>query len=240
MVEPTGVDAPIVTQIGSVPFTDVDRAIDYSMRHEIPFLPELTARGDGMLQYAKRPGRLAALAAFKRNRFTTVKVQSVGPATLITSGYSEDDAVAAVYRHLEAIFDGLIAEATILFLDEPALGTVGFDYERLWQPLLETFPAIHGVHTCGNMQWDLLAAAPIDMISFDASRYEITSYLGSDRSVRIAWGALEKKDVRDYRPGDLITGPCGMPHTTYSPSDAERRLESLTKLADQFRQQPRR
>ena len=40
---------PVTTQIGSLPFTDVDRAVAYSLEHDIPFLPELTALGNATL-----------------------------------------------------------------------------------------------------------------------------------------------------------------------------------------------
>jgi len=225
----------MITQIGSLPFTDVDRAIAYSLEHEIPFLPELTARGDAMMRYIEDPGELSCLKAFKRHRFETVKVQCIGPATLIGSGFEEDDAIGRVYRHIEAILDGLVAEETILFLDEPALGHVGFDYLRLWEPIFASFPVIPGVHVCGNMQWDHLFDAPIEIVSFDASRYDITKYYESGRMTRIAWGVEASRDVRDYGPGDLITLPCGMPHKAYSEEDAIERFEILRDAAKSVR-----
>ena len=216
-----------ITQIGSLPFTDVERAVAYSLRHEIPFLPELTALGDAMLRYIEAPGRLSCLGAFKRHRFETVKVQCVGPATLLGNGFEEDDAIARVYRHIETILEGLRAEEIVLFLDEPALGQVGFDYERLWGPIFESFPVVRGVHVCGNMQWDHLLGSAIDIVSFDASRYDITKYYEARDETRIAWGIERVEDVADFRPGDLVTLPCGMPHKTYSEDEADRRLEIL-------------
>jgi len=231
----------LITQIGSLPFSDIDRAVDYSLRHEIPFLPELTARGDAMMRYIRTPGTLSCLEAFKRRRYETVKVQCIGPATLRASGYEEDDAVSRVYRHVEAILDGLVAEETLLFLDEPALGAVGFDYVRLWEPLFASFPVVPGVHVCGNMQWDELLASPVEIISFDASRYDVTKYYDADRSRRLAWGIERPEDVRAFQPGDLITLPCGMPHGAYSEEDAERRLGMLRDAAADLRakDQPR-
>ena len=227
----------IVTQIGSLPFTDVNAAIEYSLGHDIPFLPELTSLGDAMLEYVKTPGKLACLEAFKKHQFGTVKVQCIGPATLIQSKYEEDDAVMRVYRHVEAILDGLHAEEIILFLDEPALGYVGFDYLRLWEPIFESFPVIRGVHTCGNMQWDQMFAAPIDIISFDASKFDIAKYYDDRGKKRIAWGITQTSDVADFQPGDLITGPCGLPHLTHTESDAHNRLSQLQQTAENLRLQ---
>ena len=220
-----------ITQIGSLPFTDVNRAVAYSLEHDIPFLPELTALGDAMLQYVKNPGSLSCLAAFTQHSFETVKVQSIGPATLIQSGYDEDDAMARIYAHVEAILDKLDAQETILFLDEPALGYAGFDYRRLWAPLFESFPVIRGVHICGNMQWDQLFDAEIDIISFDASKYDITRYYEERHGKRISWGIDTAGQVRDGRPGDLITLPCGMPHTAYTEAQADQCLQVLRAAA---------
>ena len=220
-----------ITQIGSLPFTDVDRAIAYSLKHDVPFLPELTALGDAMMHYIRNPGALSCLEAFKRNRFDVVKVQCVGPATLLQNGYEEDDALSRIYRHIEAILDGLEAEETILFLDEPALGYAGFDYRRLWTPLFASFPVVRGVHVCGNMQWDQLFDAEIEIISFDAAKYDITKYYDSRNGKRIAWGIERPANVADYRPGDLITLPCGMPHRAYTEERAIERFETLREAA---------
>jgi hypothetical protein len=222
----------IITQIGSLPFRDVRAAIAYSLKHDIPFLPELTALGDAMLDYIKNPGRLSCLEEFKRHRFTTVKVQAIGPATLIQSGYGEDEALARIYQHIERLLDGLRAEEIILFLDEPALGYAGFDYERLWEPLFASFPVIRGVHVCGNMQWDRLFEAEIEIISFDASKYDITKYYDDRKGKRIAWGIQSPEDIKDFRPGDLITPPCGMPHKSFTEEDAERVLSMLRAAAE--------
>ena len=230
-------EGKLTTQIGSLPFSSVEQAVAYSLRHEIPFLPELTLRGDAMLSYVKDPGRLSCLADFKRHRFDSVKIQCIGPATLLQSGYEEDDAVSRIYRHIEAILDGLMAEEILLFLDEPALGYVGFDFRRLWAPLFESFPVVRGVHVCGNMQWDLLFDAEIEIISFDASRYDITKYYADRDGTRVSWGIEDVEDVADYRPGDLITLPCGMPHRAYSAEQADQRFDLLCKAARTIREQ---
>ena len=159
----------IVTQIGSLPYDDVDQAVQYSLRHDIPFLPELPKLGDAMLDYIKSPGHMSCLNTFKQkvDGRDQVKIQCVGPATLILSGYSEDEAIARACEHVAALVDGLHVENIILFLDEPALGQVGFDYQRLWSPLFQSFDVASGIHTCGNMNCDELFGSDIDIISFE-------------------------------------------------------------------------
>ncbi|RLE29239.1 hypothetical protein DRJ58_01810 [Candidatus Acetothermia bacterium] len=222
----------VITQIGSLPLRDPKAAVKYSLRHDIPFLPELPLLGDAMLSYIKDPGHLSTLAEFKKHRFDSVKVQVIGPATLILSGYDPDEALLRIYRHVEAIMEGLRAEEVILFLDEPALGQAGFDFEELWRPIFSDFPVIPGVHVCGNMQWDLLFKSDvIEIISFDASRYDITRYYPR-HGKRIAWGITDPSQIKDFHPGDLITPPCGLSPKFYDHADLERVLATLLAAKD--------
>ncbi|MHC4680604.1 MAG: hypothetical protein ACYTEK_18110, partial [Planctomycetota bacterium] len=102
-------DNGIVTQIGSLPYGDVEKAVEFSLRHDIPFLPELPRLGDAMMDYIKNPGKLSCLETFKRRieGRHVVKVQCIGPATLILAGYSEDEAIGRTCQHIEALLDGL-------------------------------------------------------------------------------------------------------------------------------------
>ena len=224
----------IVTQVGSLPYDDIDEAVEYSLRHDIPFLPELPKRGDAMMDYIKNPGSMSCLETFKRKveGRETVKVQCVGPATVILSGYDQDEAFSRVYEHIDVVMNGLDARNIILFLDEPALGQVGFDYQQLWAPLFQSFDVTPGVHVCGNMNWDDLFSSEVEIISFDASKYDITRYPGYRNGKRIAWGAETREDVKDFQEGDLLTLPCGMGPKFYSTHDCEVRLSDLLKISN--------
>lgn len=231
----------IITQIGSLPFENVNAAVEYSLKHDIPFLPELTNRREKMFEYIKNPGRLSCLAEFKKHEFDTVKIQCIGPAILTPGTYAENEAVERVYNHLSAILNGLKADEVIIFLDEPALGSAAPDYEDLWSPIFETlktmFPRIKiapGVHVCGNMNWDrLFDSKIIEIISFDASKFDITTYPFYRRDKRIAWGVVKKEDVKDFQKGDLITPPCGLGlrDTEY----CQQEFEKLNKIAEEIK-----
>jgi hypothetical protein len=236
----------VITQIGSLPYDNVRDAVDYSMQHDIPFLPELPLLGDAMLEYIKRPGTMSCLEEFsKRIRGRdVVKIQCIGPATLILGGYSESEAFERAYAHIDSIIGKLEAKEVILFLDEPALGHAGFDYQTLWDGLFGSFnfgsfDVIAGVHTCGNMDWDRMLDSNINIISFDASQYNFTNYpkykdnrINGERHKRIAWGIKDKKDVKDYQEGDLLTLPCGMGPKVYEVKDCPVELENLVNARD--------
>lgn len=226
----------IVTQVGSLPYKNAGKALEYSLKHDIPFLPELTAVGDSMFDYAKNPGNLACLEKFKEKSYSTAKVQCVGPIALMMSGFDESEAQYAIMTHITGMLDGLEADETILFLDEPTLGQTGMDYSRQWDLIFGNFDVIKGVHTCGNMQWDrLFKHSDIDIISFDASSYDITLY-GSERNgKRIAWGIEKEEDIKDWKEGDLITLPCGMSHRMFKAKDCKKKLEMMLKAASKYK-----
>lgn len=223
----------IITQIGSLPYDDVNQAVEYSLRHDIPFLPELPKLGDAMMDYIQRPGSLSCLEAFKSGvaGLETVKVQCVGPATLILGGYDQDQAVSLACQHIDALLDGLKADNVILFLDEPALGHAGFDYRQLWSALFQSFDVTPGVHVCGNMNWDDMFASEIEIISFDASQFDVTRYPGYRNGKRIAWGTQNREDVKDFQEGDLLTMPCGMGPKFFTADDCEAVLSRLSQIS---------
>lgn len=224
----------IVTQIGSLPYEDVGKAVAYSLKHDIPFLPELPKRGDAMLQYIKHPGRLSCLEDFKKYQFETVKIQCIGPATLMLSGYKEDELMQRICEHITAIIEGLQAKEIILFLDEPALGQSGVNFRELWEALFASFAVVPGVHTCGNMDWDLLFDSCLQIISFDASKFDLTNYAKYRSGKRISWGVEKAEDIKDFQNGDLITLPCGMGSPVYKREDCAPSLKKLQDIAEKF------
>jgi hypothetical protein len=210
------------------------------LRHDVPFLPELPTRGDAMLDYIKEPGRLSCLREFQAATAgrEIVKVQCVGPATLAMGGYAVEEAELRVYLHLLAILEGLQVGRVLVFLDEPALGHVGFRFEDSWREVLShlsEFPIVPAVHTCGPMDWDRLFASDMELISHDAARYDVTRYRRYRMGKRIAWGITSAGDVRDCQPGDLVTPPCGMHPRSFTVDDAERQLAVLNECARTLR-----
>lgn len=224
----------IITQIGSLPYDNPEEAVQYSLKHDIPFLPELPKLGDAIMDYVKNPGKLSCLNFFREQQFETVKVQCVGPATLTGAGYEENMAMVIILEHITAILDGLNAKEIFLFLDEPSLGNVGFDFKELWMPIFESFPVIPGVHCCDNMDWDKMFESGIKIVSFDASKFDLTKYPKyqnfRDRDGRIAWGVKKFGDVKDFRAGDLLTLPCGMGTNLYTVKDCPKELKKLKAI----------
>lgn len=230
----------VITQIGSLPYQDIESAVEYSLRHDIPFLPELLDRKESMLNYIKNPGVLVCLDLFKtRVRGNkTAKVQCVGPATLVVNGnYSASDAVARARAHIEAILSGLEVKDIILFLDEPAVNDADFDYLSLWDRIFDGFDVTKGVHCCGRLDWGkVFKYGKVDVVSFNASKTRIFNYVGYRSGKRIAWGVNAASSVSGYQRGDLITPTCGL--GMRSVEECERTLERLIAIKDSILGRP--
>lgn len=85
------------------------------------------------------------------------------------------------------------------------------------------------------MDWDVLFDSGIDIVSFNASKYDITRSTKyeeyRDRGGIVAWGINQKEDVKDYQKGDLLTLPCGMDPSFYMIEDCDKELKKLKRIA---------
>lgn len=256
---------PVVTQIGSLPYDNIEKAIEYSMKHDIPFLPELPKLGDAMMEYIKNPGSLSCLEEFAKRRFKRVKIQCVGPATLIQAGHEESE-LWRPEAHIHKLFEKINAEEVILFLDEPFLGHASTNFSEWWQRLFEIcdretikeiykkdMKVIKGVHTCYAMNWTtLFYNRDLDIISFDASKFG-AAFISQGyeefraRGGRIAWGIRKLEDIplldgsTAFRKGDLITAPCGLggmnldAGKNYTEEDCENYLNMMRDVRDKLK-----
>jgi len=221
----------IITGIGSLPFTDAEAAVDHVMKYDIPFMPELTNSGESMNNYLLRAEPLSAAKYFAEHKFEWAKLQCVGPVTAMNMGFSEEEATLRIIDHISKHLKFIDAKKIILFLDEPVLGYSGLQFSKMWNNVFEEFDVIRGVHTCGNMLWDQLFSADIDIINFDASQYDITRYY-EQREKRIAWGVQKFEDIKDWKAEDLITTPCGL--AQYSIEESEQILDNLKKIKERL------
>ncbi|MBI5148806.1 hypothetical protein HZA33_03945 [Candidatus Pacearchaeota archaeon] len=218
----------IITQIGSLPYENIKEAIEYSLRHDIPFLPELPRLGDSMQEYAKSPGKLSCLDDFKKavSGYDIVKIQCIGPASLLLLGYERKEAYGITKKHLTDLINNLNAKSILAFIDEPGLKLVSPEDRNLYTGIIKDFDILWGVHMCGEPD-DCLFDSSLEIISFDASKYDITRY-GSYRSgKRISWGIERRENIKEFRRGDLLTLPCGMNPPKYKIEDCEKELKKL-------------
>lgn len=167
----------------------------------------------------------ALLRALEKNppqgaRF--LKGHVTGP---LTAGISYKDEQGRDIIHNEQLFDAVVknlamkaawqierlgrfGKPVIVFLDEPAMETLGSAFspaapELVAEKLDEIIDTIHecggiaGIHCCGNADWPLIFNTRVDIVNFDAFDYldrvllypdEIRAFIG--RGGALAWGIV--------------------------------------------------
>ena len=171
------------------------------------------------------PGFSALLRAFEQRpplRARFLKGHVTGP---LTAGISYKDEQGRDIIHNEQLYDavvkklamnavwqirklGVFGKPVIVFLDEPALETLGSAFspaapELVAERLNEIIEAIHeaggiaGIHCCGNADWPLVFETRVDIVNFDAFDYleRVLLYPGAIRAFfarggAFAWGIV--------------------------------------------------
>jgi methionine synthase II (cobalamin-independent) len=167
-------------------------------------------------------GLLRALERQPPARARYLKGHVTGP---LTAGISYKDEAGRDIIHNEQLFDavvkklamnavwqvrrlGAFGKPVIVFLDEPAMETLGSAFspaapELVAEKLNEIIDAVHeaggiaGVHCCGNADWPLIFGTGVDIVNFDAFDYlervllypaEIRAFF--ERGGALAWGIV--------------------------------------------------
>lgn len=162
-----------------------------------------------------------------------VKGQLTGPITWGLTVTDQDrrpilydqtlaDAVAKHLRLKAAWQESLMsprAPGTIIFIDEPYMSSVGSAFvsvsrDQVISLLSEVFAGIRGmkgVHCCGNTDWSVLLATPLDILNFDAYNYGYTIALYPedvktflDRGGVLAWGIVPHQEGE--LKGEMVPG----------------------------------
>ncbi len=145
----------VKTGIGSLPHSEVGAALRYAFAHEVPFLPELLARGEGIFS-TERACWAGFLEGIKGRDFA--KVQCVGP---VTAGA---DVTARAVAMVRAVRDA--GPTPIFFFDEPALRGP-LDGLASAIAAVQAEGAVVGVHCCGQADWAALFCTGLEVLSFD-------------------------------------------------------------------------
>jgi len=176
-----------ITGIGSLPFEDIKEAIDYSLQHDIPFIPQLPSIEGSMIQQIKEE-KYTALEHWGREH-ECYKIQLVGPQT----SKVKFEQIISYAQKLKV----QLHQTPILFIDEPVLNTIDKEYIDFYDKLSKEFKI--GLHCCANTDWNEVLKLPLSYISFDASHFEsqfpYTDFL--NKNIKIVLGLIPT-DTTNY------------------------------------------
>jgi hypothetical protein len=179
----------LTTQIGSLPFQNIDQAIDYASQFDLPFVPTLPQLDPNELMMslalkgmeANNPRPLEqCLVPMLASGAKKIKYQIMGPVSgkwfLEQSGNEVSleqlkDFLHARIQCVLNLFDRYQSEC-ILFLDEPALEFVNEDSYQILSQFIQDINDDHiGVHCCSNANWENFLNLPVQYLSMDYYRY---------------------------------------------------------------------
>lgn len=224
------------TQIGSLPFTSVDEALDYSFTHSIPFVPDLPAlcEKEFMLSQAQN-SRLKAYEQLSTREFLNrvngkkmvVKNQLPGPMVIKRFLKLSDELSYKIFLNLLENRIFLFSKPSLhtwIFIDEPSLGLESFyDIKKLFKAL-EPYKKENislAIHYCGKeiletKEWDLDI-----FLSFDTSCHKLSSFKGLSLIPGIKKEtAIAEEELLSLK---LVTPPCGL----WGHNDPEQVLKFL-------------
>lgn len=240
----------LTTGIGSLPFTDIAQALDYSFQHDLPFLPQLPQLNEEeMMVIQALDDSFATYACFEpflemaiTKNTKKVKLQLAGP---ITCSLVTERPIDGIVTQLLAKVEDMIRPfwdhdiEVIFFIDEPML------FVSAASPLRETIKKfindlkskdlLVGLHCCSNPEWEPLLNLGFDYLSFDGhvsysdlvESGKLEGYKKSGGKVIIGLDPRQKIGF-DFKLADYISYSCGM--GTLSHEDAYDILRGLNSL----------
>ncbi len=148
-----------ITGIGSLPFDNIKEAINYSLKHDIPFIPQLPLLEGNMIDQIKKSHYLSIKEWDRENE--CYKIQLVGPHSSKVPPQEIIDYSLMLKEKLH--------QSPILFIDEPFLPNLDATDLDFYNELAKEFKL--GIHCCGDTNWNELLKLPISYISFDSNRH---------------------------------------------------------------------
>lgn len=231
--------------IGSLPHTEVDKAIDYSFSFSIPTIPSLANvdHNELMVEQAKRNSFFfVSQDKFFERLKTSYKWQACGPLTLKHS-WKELDLTAYSTKLIAAQerYNGLSSDDSIFFLDEPILG-YREDEVHVFKDFLEVLKkssafenTFFGVHICSKVSFHVLEDLEVDLISIDPALYDsqelrnLQSFFGK----KLVYSPVSSKgDIIEYPYIDEVYVSCSCGQALASDGELLKIKEVLTSLQD--------
>lgn len=240
----------LITGIGSLPFTDIDQALEYSFQHDLPFLPQLPQLNeDEMMVTQSLDDSFETYSCFVpflmqciEKKIPTVKMQLAGP---VTCSVVVEEPIEFVIPQILAKIDDMVTPFTevgikvLFFIDEPML-FVNFDsplqiqLKKFFQEMKQKGLTI-GLHCCSNPEWGPILDLGIDYLSFDAhASYQdlmksekFTKFRNQGGKVILGIDPRGNIDF-DFNVADVCSFSCGM--GTLTPDAAYDILRGLKNL----------
>lgn len=240
----------LITGIGSLPFTDIDQALEYSLQHDLVFLPQLPQLNENeMMVIQALDDTFESYACFESfvnfaimNNLKKVKLQLAGPITCsLVTEQSIDNIVSQLLLKVEDMIRPFWEHDidVIFFIDEPMLFV---NIDSSLQETMKNFitelkkkDLLVGLHCCSNPDWSPILQLGFDYLSFDTNLSYVDLVesglleIYKNQGGKVIFGLDPRVPVKiDLQLADYISFSCGMGSLTHE--DAYDILRGLKEL----------
>ncbi len=156
-----------LTGVGSLPHQLTSKAIEYSLRHDLPFVPQLPHAEGFMIQQEKNFAQSPFTAYLSLEDFLNqinrpFKFQISGP---MTSQKNFNEYLPTLQK-IDSLFSKF-KDKIIIFLDEPIIEEANLLQSNLALNYLKERNYKTGVHSCHQFEVNSFALDKLDFLSFD-------------------------------------------------------------------------
>lgn len=221
----------ITTGIGSLNHKNIEDAISYSLKHDLPFLPQLPHLNGNMIEEISLQGNCiedSFLTVCLNNSINKIKIQIVGPTS---SSLSTNKLLNKLIQTKKKFTNFSI----VLFIDEPVL-THSIELENLVKTAKIYFDKV-GLHCCANkIDTDVVNKLNLDIFSYDyLLNNNIHNFL--DESIELAVGIVDTKSPKLISNIDILkdervkylSATCGLADERINPNLILDILNSIKK-----------
>ena len=155
--------------IGSLPHHSIKDATDYSLKHTMPFLPQMTSHRERMISQVLTSKDLRekyiALEIFTEKiiekKIVDFKIQIAGPQTCKVDKKIILNEINQFLNYFEKH-----KLHPIVFIDEPVFNQNSEQLKNKFDEL-KNLNVVCGFHSCANFEWKLTEQLNSDYLSFD-------------------------------------------------------------------------
>jgi hypothetical protein len=222
------------TGIGSLPHLKKTDAIEFSFKHDIPFLPQLTSLGENMIEQALSPldprQSHLALDSFLEKAHTlnstSLKIQIAGPNTCQTS---ENPILKTIFKFVKILDENKLKP--IIFIDEPCTMSDSVALQNIFDEINNAgFQS--GLHSCNHFSLSTIKKFKINFLSYDSNIMNIKNSEFLKTHIVGVDPILNRPDeinqvLASYHDDIILSYSCGL--AKYTEDQCEQILNGLNQ-----------
>lgn len=218
------------TGIGSLPHNSIEKSVLFSLKHTLPFLPQLTYFNENMIDQALKSDIIhshLALEFFKdaliENKITKFKIQIAGPSTCNSNALK---ILLTIEKFMN--YFAIYGLNPIIFIDEPIFNPNSHQFQSLLLEL-KNQNILSGVHTCNRFEWEEISFLNlINYFSFDANLVSPPSDIKNPEKFIIGTSPyLNNINFSDYQ-NNFFSYSCGL--AKFSEAECDQILDYLEAI----------